>query len=58
MTYFEILTPEEVSMIHEASLSVLEETGLDLLHEPSRAYLSHAGAKVDGTRVFFSKGAG
>ena len=37
--------------VHEATLALLEETGVDVPWEPARALLAAAGARVDGTRV-------
>ncbi len=37
--------------VHEATLAVLAEPGVEVLHEGARALLAQAGARVDGTRV-------
>ena len=37
--------------VHEATLALLEETGVDMPWEPARALLAGAGARVDGERV-------
>ncbi len=37
--------------VHEATLRVLEGTGIEVHHERAREVLAEAGAKVDGTRV-------
>ncbi len=39
--------------IHEASLSLLAETGVEVRHEPARALCAAAGAAVHGQRVRF-----
>lgn len=37
--------------VHEATLALLEETGVDVRHEGARELLAEAGARVDGTRA-------
>jgi trimethylamine--corrinoid protein Co-methyltransferase len=43
----EILDAEDVERIHEASLSLLENQGMRILHEGARGRLQAAGADVD-----------
>ena len=45
--YLKILTTEEVKMIYEASLKILEQTGMLVDHKESLDILDGAGAKVD-----------
>jgi trimethylamine---corrinoid protein Co-methyltransferase len=47
---FQLLSEEEIRMVHEASLEVLETTGLRLNHPVALDRLSAAGAKVDTAR--------
>ena len=47
------ISDDHVEGIHEASLRVLAETGVDLLHPDARRLLARAGARVDGERVRF-----
>lgn len=50
-SYFTRLTDDQCERLHEATLQVLERTGL-LIEEPEAlALLSKAGAQVDGSRV-------
>jgi trimethylamine--corrinoid protein Co-methyltransferase len=51
------LTEPDVQRIHDAALSVLERTGVEILESESRHILEQAGAKVDKTRnrVFFPR---
>ncbi len=49
----ELLDPEQIERIHEASLRVLAETGMDFLHPTALNMWSEAGCKVDGERVRF-----
>jgi len=45
------LSPEEVDAIHNATLRILNETGVVLTHAESRKILTGAGARVRNTRV-------
>jgi trimethylamine--corrinoid protein Co-methyltransferase len=56
MQRFSILTRTQVEKIHETSLRILEQIGLDFGYPPALEVLKKAGAKVDGQRVFFSPG--
>lgn len=49
----EPLGPEGVAAIHEGALRVLEDVGIDFLHDEARAILKRAGCRVsdDGPRV-------
>jgi trimethylamine--corrinoid protein Co-methyltransferase len=42
----EAISADELEAIHEASIKVLEEIGIDFLHEEARDILKTAGAKV------------
>ena len=37
--------------VHEATLALLEETGVEIRHEGAREMLAEAGARLDGTRA-------
>ena len=43
----EILTPDQIQQIHDASLHILENIGLDFLDDEALAIWHKAGAKVD-----------
>ncbi len=43
----DLVTKDELESIHQAALTVLEEIGIDILHEEARAILRGAGAGVD-----------
>ena len=43
----ELLSKDELESIHQAALTVLEEIGVDFLHDGARAMLREAGADVD-----------
>lgn len=53
----EVVSADEIESIHDASLTVLEEIGMDFLDPDCRALLAKAGAKVEaGTeRVRFDR---
>ena len=46
-----IVSDDQLEAIHRQSLKVLEEIGMDILHDEARAILGKAGARVDGERV-------
>ncbi len=48
-----IVSADELELIHVASLKVLKEIGMDFLHEEAKAKLKDAGADVQGDRVHF-----
>lgn len=51
----EIVSADELESIHQASLQVLEEIGMEFLLPEAREMLRKAGALVDGERVRFGK---
>ena len=53
----EVATADQVERLHQASLTILEEIGMDFLHAGARAILAEAGALVDPTseRVRFPR---
>ncbi len=53
MQRFEILTKNQVEKIHETSLRILEEIGLDFCYPSALEVFKKGGVKVDGQRVFF-----
>jgi trimethylamine--corrinoid protein Co-methyltransferase len=53
MHRFEILTKTQVDKVHETSLRILEEIGLDFGYPPALELLKKGGMKIDGQRVFF-----
>ncbi len=54
----EALSADEIETIHEASLTILEEIGLDILSDEAKSILRAAGADVEagGDRVRFDRG--
>jgi trimethylamine---corrinoid protein Co-methyltransferase len=55
--FFHVLSNEELSQIHEASMEILEKTGLRMDHPVALEKLASAGARVDKARgrVYLSK---
>src|SRR5205823_1991283 len=51
----EIISSDEVETIHQASLKVLEEIGMDFMLPEARDLLKKAGARVEGERVRFDR---
>ena len=49
----ELLTNEQVAQVHEASLDILEQIGVDFHYAPALEMLAMGGARVEGERVFF-----
>ncbi|MEI9986616.1 MAG: trimethylamine methyltransferase family protein [Aliidongia sp.] len=54
----ELVSADRLEAIHDASLTILEEIGMDFLHEEAKAILRQAGATVDpaSDRVRFDRG--
>ncbi len=54
----EILSDDQIEAICDTAFRILEEVGMDILHEEARVMLKHAGADVepDGDRVRFDRG--
>jgi len=55
MQQFELLTNEQVEQIHETSIQILTQTGVEFGYPPALEMLKKGGAKVEGQRVFFSE---
>ena len=48
---YDILSGEEVEVIHEQAMTILEEIGVDFLHERARAVFQKAGMPIEENRV-------
>jgi trimethylamine--corrinoid protein Co-methyltransferase len=46
-SHVEVLSADQLEAIHEASMTLLENQGMRMLHEPARRLLAEAGATVD-----------
>ncbi len=55
MSFAELLTQEQIERIHEASLEILQETGMKVRYEPARELFANHGCSVDGERVKFPR---
>jgi trimethylamine--corrinoid protein Co-methyltransferase len=55
MKKMDILSPADVEQIHEASMQMLENTGVEFHHEDALATFRQAGLRVEGTRVYFTR---
>ncbi len=53
MQRFEILTKTQVEKVHQTSLQILEQIGMDIGYPAALEVLKKGGAKVEGQRVFF-----
>jgi trimethylamine--corrinoid protein Co-methyltransferase len=54
MQHYEILNQNQVEFIHESSLRILEEIGIDFHYGPALTVWKKGGAKIEGERVFIS----
>ena len=52
---YDILTGEDVEAIHGQAMLILEEIGVDFLHERAREIFGKAGMKIDDMRVRFDR---
>src|SRR5467141_3415476 len=52
---YDILGEEGVEAIHGQAMNILEEIGIDFLHERAREMFAKAGMKVDDMRVRFDR---
>ena len=52
---YDILGPEDVEAIHGQAMNILEEIGIDFLHERARDVFQKAGMKVEDMRVRFDR---
>lgn len=55
MSFANLLTQEQIERIHDASLEILEDTGLKVRFEPARELFKAHGCSVDGERVKFPR---
>src|SRR5258708_8059498 len=52
---YELVSKEEEQASHDQAMSVLEEIGVDLLHEGARAIFGKAGMRIEENRVRFER---
>ena len=51
----DILTLEQVKIIHEESIRILNEIGVEFLYEPAIKVFKKMGQKINGNRVYFER---
>jgi trimethylamine---corrinoid protein Co-methyltransferase len=51
----EVLTEEQLDLVHERAMTVLEEIGTDVRHPDALARLAALGQKIDGERVHWDR---
>jgi trimethylamine--corrinoid protein Co-methyltransferase len=49
---FEILSTEDIQQIHQTSMKLLEDVGVEFPYEPALDVFRRQGVKTDGTRVY------
>ena len=56
--FTEIASDEQLEMIHDTSMRILEEVGIEVLNDEARRFMVEAGATLDknGTKVYFDRG--
>ena len=52
---FDILTPEQVQEVHEHSMKILEQIGVEFGYEPALEVFRKNGLRVEGHRVYFTR---
>jgi trimethylamine---corrinoid protein Co-methyltransferase len=52
---YELLSGEEVNAIHEQAMTILEEIGIDFLHDRAREVFRSAGMRIEENRVRFDR---
>ncbi|HKW08188.1 MAG TPA: trimethylamine methyltransferase family protein, partial [Candidatus Dormibacteraeota bacterium] len=52
---YDWLSKDQVNAIHEQAMTILEEIGVDFLHEQARDLFASAGMRVEDNRVRFER---
>ena len=52
---YDLLTKDEVNTVHEHAMTILEEIGVDFLHERARDLFQKAGMRIENNRVRFER---
>ncbi len=52
----QLVSADQIEAIHQASLTILEEIGMDILNAQARDIFGRAGARIDGNRVRLDRG--
>ena len=55
--FTEVASDEQLEMIHDTSMRILEEVGIEVLNDEARRLMVEAGAKLDpnGSKVYFDR---
>ena len=54
MQWYEFLTPQQVEQIHETSLKILDQVGIEFRYSPALEVFKKGGDKIEGERVYLS----
>ncbi len=52
---YDILSEDEVEAVHEQAMTILEEIGVDFLHEDALRHFREAGLRIEDQRVHFDR---
>lgn len=52
---FNVLTPDQVQQVHDQSIRILEEIGVEFSYQPALDVLKAKGQRVEGQRVHFDR---
>ncbi|MDQ7093301.1 glycine betaine--corrinoid protein methyltransferase [Desulfosporosinus sp. PR] len=52
---YNVLTQEQVTLIHDETMKILEEIGMEFEYEPALEVFKAQGQRVEGTRVYFKR---
>lgn len=52
---FNVLTPDQVQQVHDQSIKILEEIGVEFSYQPVLDVLQAKGQRVEGQRVYFQR---
>lgn len=52
---YDVLTQEQVTMIHEETMKILEEIGMEFEYEPAIKVFRAQGQRVEGNHVYFKR---
>jgi trimethylamine--corrinoid protein Co-methyltransferase len=52
---FNVLTPDQVQQVHDQSIKILEEIGVEFSYQPALDALQAKGQRVEGQRVYFQR---
>jgi len=55
MQRYQVITNDELMMIHENSMKIMDEIGIYMPYDPAKELLAKHGARVDGDTVHFPK---